>query len=56
MPKDKIDYGMLANDMAEMLDKYGYLDHIGDIADGEILPLLPDFVAKLRAAAQEDAR
>jgi hypothetical protein len=48
---------MLANDIAETLDKYGYLDHIGDISESDILPLLPAFVDQLRTAAllQESA-
>jgi len=49
--KDQIDYAMLAYDIADMLDKYGYLGKIGDISEDDILPLLPEFVLKLRAAA-----
>lgn len=52
MAKDKIDYAMLANDIAETLDRYGYLEQIGDISEEDILPLLPAFVAQLREAAR----
>jgi hypothetical protein len=53
--KDKIDYDMLANDITETLDRYGYLEHIGDIGEDEVRPLMPAFVAALRQAAEEQA-
>lgn len=51
--RGEFDMRMLANDMADMLDKYGYMEKIGDLGDDDILPLLPEFVLKLRAAAAE---
>jgi hypothetical protein len=55
MAKDKLDYPMLAADIAEVLSQNGYLEHIGDVGDDDIALVLVEFVAKLRKLAEDDA-
>lgn len=46
---DPTDYDMLSNDLADMLDRYGYSQ--GEIAAEDIRPVIEPFMAALRAQA-----
>jgi hypothetical protein len=50
MARKKIDLDMLANDVADMMDRFGYLDDLPKVSEEDIRPLLDGFVAQLREA------